>query len=186
MGKSRVYTKTGDAGKTSLIGGTRVPKSHVRLDAYGTVDELNSFVGSLICHIEEENTLKVLSFIQHKLFTVGSSLATDTEVTPFKAANIIKDDDITRLEQEMDKMDSELPPLNNFVLPGGSETAARAHLCRAICRRSERNIYRMMEDYPVDSQLLKFINRLSDYFFVLARKEANKIGNEIFWDNTCE
>lgn len=186
MKKSHIYTKTGDTGKTSLVGGTRVPKDHVRLDAYGTIDELNSFVGLLICKIEEENTLSVLSFIQHKLFTVGSYLATETEAIPPKAASIIHDEDIQRLEQEMDRMDSELPPLKRFVLPGGSESAARAHVCRTVCRRAERCIYKVKVDYPVDDQVSKFVNRLSDYFFLLARTESNKAGNEIFWNNSCE
>jgi cob(I)alamin adenosyltransferase len=186
MKKSNVYTKTGDAGKTSLVGGTRVSKTHVRLEAYGTVDELNSFVGLLACQIDDENTSNVLSFVQHKLFAVGSSLATDTETMPLKAAGIVTDEDIARLEQEIDRLDGELPALNNFVLPGGSEAAARAHLCRTICRRAERNIYRLKEDFWVDNHVLMFINRLSDYFFMLARKEANKTGSEIFWNNTCK
>jgi len=185
MTKSKIYTKTGDAGKTSLVGGTRVDKFHVRLNAYGTIDELNSFVGSLICEVKEEEALKVLSFIQHKLFTVGSYLATETESMPPKAASIIKDEDIALLESEMDRMDSELPRLNRFVLPGGSEAAARAHICRSVCRRAERCMYLVKQEYHLDDQVFKFVNRLSDYFFLLARKECNKNGTEIFWDNTC-
>lgn len=185
MKKSLVYTKTGDKGTTGLVGGMRVPKSHVRLDAYGTIDELNSFLGLLICEIKEEDILKVLSFIQHKLFTVGSYLATETEAISPKAASIITDDNIALLEKEMDRMDSELPSLRQFVLPGGSEAAARAHICRTIARRGERCIYRVKEDYPVEDNILKFVNRLSDYFFILARRECNKNGKEIFWDTTC-
>lgn len=185
MKKSKIYTKTGDAGKTSLVGGMRVEKSHVRLNAYGTTDELNSFVGSLICEIKDESDLKVLSFIQHKLFTVGSYLATETESISPKAASIIKDDDIKLLENEMDRMDSELPPLKQFVLPGGNESAARAHICRTVCRRAERCIYLVKENFPVDDNVLMFVNRLSDYFFLLARKECNKTSTEIFWNNSC-
>lgn len=185
MKKSLVYTKTGDKGTTGLVGGMRVPKSHVRLEAYGTIDELNSFVGLLICEIEEEDVLKVLSFIQHKLFTVGSYLATETEAISPKAASIITEENIALLEKEMDRMDSELPSLRQFVLPGGSEAAARAHICRAIARRGERCIYRVKADYPVEDTILKFVNRLSDYFFILARRECNKNGKEIFWDTTC-
>lgn len=185
MTKSKIYTRTGDSGKTSLVGGKRVPKTHVRLNAYGTIDELNSFVGSLICEISDDDTLIILSFIQHKLFTVGSYLATETEAMPPKAASIIKNEDIERLETEMDKIDSELPPLKQFILPGGSEAAARAHICRSVCRRAERCIYLVKEDYPIDEQTLKFVNRLSDYFFLLARRECNKNGKEIFWDNSC-
>lgn len=182
MKKSSIYTKTGDKGMTSLVGGKRVAKAHVRLDAYGTTDELNSFVGSLIEKIEDEHDLEVLSYIQHKLFTVGSYLATETEAIPPKAASIITDKDITLLESEMDKIDSTLPPLRQFVLPGGSESAARAHICRTVCRRTERCIYRVKEEFPVDDLILMFVNRLSDYFFLLARKECNKQGKEIFWN----
>lgn len=185
MKKSLVYTKTGDKGTTALVGGMRVPKSHVRLDAYGTIDELNSFLGSLICEIKEEDILKILSFIQHKLFTVGSYLATETEAISPKAASIITEENISLLEKEMDRMDSELPPLRQFVLPGGSEAASRAHICRTVARRAERFIYKVKADYPVEDNILKFVNRLSDYFFILARRECNKNGKEIFWDTTC-
>lgn len=182
MKKSLVYTKTGDKGMTSLVGGKRVAKAHVRLEAYGTSDELNSFVGFLKEQIEDGHDLEVLSYIQHKLFTVGSYLATETETMPPKAASIITDKDISLLESEMDRMDSELPPLRQFVLPGGSESAARAHICRTVCRRTERCVYRVKQEFPIDDQVLMFINRLSDYFFLLARKESNKKGNEIFWN----
>lgn len=184
MKKSNVYTKTGDEGKTSLVGGTRVPKAHVRLEAYGTIDELNSFVGSLLCQIVEDDVRKILSFIQNKLFTVGSYLATEQDAK-LKAASIIYDSDIDLIEKEMDKMDSELPPIRQFILPGGCESAARAHICRSVCRRAERNIYRVKDEYEVDSNVLKFVNRLSDYFFLLARKECNKNGEEIFWNTSC-
>ncbi len=184
MKKSLIYTKTGDKGTTSLVGGMRVPKAHIRLEAYGTTDELNSFVGLLKNEITDKGDLEVLSFIQHKLFTVGSYLATETEAMSPKAASIITDNNISLLENEMDRIDSELPPLRQFVLPGGNEAAARAHVCRSVCRRAERCIYRVMDVYPVDEQILRFVNRLSDYFFLLARKESNKSGREIFWDQT--
>lgn len=185
MKKSLVYTKTGDKGTTALVGGKRVPKSHIRLEAYGTIDELNSFVGLLICEIKEERDLKVLSFIQHKLFTVGSYLATETESVMPQQASIITEDNIKLLEDEMDLIDSTLPSLRQFVLPGGSEAASRSHVCRAIARRAERCIYRVKDEYPVEDNILKFVNRLSDYFFLLARKECNNNGAEIFWDTTC-
>lgn len=181
MKKSLVYTKTGDKGTTSLVRGMRVPKSHVRLNAYGTMDELNSFVGLLACQIDDEHDLGILAFIQNKLFTVGSYLATETEVKEPKAASIIKDEDIALLENEMDAIDSQLPELRQFVLPGGSEAAARAHICRTVCRRGERCIYLVKAEYPVDDNIMMFVNRLSDYFFLLARKECNKKGKEIFW-----
>ncbi|WP_029903207.1 cob(I)yrinic acid a,c-diamide adenosyltransferase [Prevotella sp. 10(H)] len=184
MKKSLVYTKTGDKGLTSLVGGKRVPKAHIRLEAYGTTDELNSFIGFLMAEIDEGHDMEVLLYIQNKLFNVGSYLATDTETTPPKEASIITDRDIALLETEMDRMDSELPPLSQFVLPGGSESAARAHICRTVCRRTERCIYRVKEVFPVDDQILMFVNRLSDYFFLLARKESNKKGKEIFWNQS--
>lgn len=182
MKKSLVYTKTGDKGQTSLVGGKRVAKAHVRLEAYGTIDELNSFVGSLMCEIKDNADLKTLSYIQHKLFTVGSYLATETEDIPVKEASIINDKDIAMLEKEMDRIDNDLPKLKQFVLPGGSEGAARAHICRVVCRRAERCIYNVKELYPVDDNIMIFVNRLSDYFFLLARKESNKHGEEIFWN----
>lgn len=184
MKKSSIYTKTGDKGMTSLVGGKRVVKSHIRLEAYGSTDELNSFVGFLIQEVDDKHDLEVLSFIQHKLFTVGSYLATETEAIPPKAASIITDNNIALLESEMDRMDSELPQLRQFVLPGGSESASRAHICRTVCRRVERCIYRVKDEFPVDDQILMFVNRLSDYFFLLARKESNKKGKEIFWNQS--
>lgn len=182
MKKSNVYTKTGDKGTTALVGGTRVPKSHPRLEAYGTIDELNSFIGFLACEIKEEVDLKILSFIQNKLFTVGSYLATETEAIPPKAASIIKDSDIQLIESQMDEIDSQLPAIREFILPGGSEAASRSHICRSVCRRAERCIYRVKAEYPVDENIMIFVNRLSDYFFLLARKVSNRMGKEIFWN----
>jgi cob(I)alamin adenosyltransferase len=184
MGKSRVYTKTGDKGFTSLVGGKRVPKTHVRLDAYGTVDELNSFIGLLSEEIEDHHTREILSKIQSSLFTVGCTLATEEDKD---GGFSIKDAQIGMLEDEIDRMDSFLPKLNNFILPGGCKSAALAHVCRSICRRAERNIYRIDEFASSESLLLIFINRLSDYFFVLARKEClNKNEQEVFWQKSCE
>jgi len=181
MKKSLIYTKTGDKGKTALVGGTRVSKTHLRLEAYGTIDELNSFIGWLICSIEEDEKKQFLSFIQHKLFVIGSYLATETERMSPKETIIITDDNIVSIEKEIDKLDSILPKLNKFILPGGTESASRAHICRTICRRAERIIYQVAELYPVDDNIMVFINRLSDYFFVLARHESNKLGKEIYW-----
>ncbi len=179
MKKSTIYTKSGDKGKTSLVGGTRVKKTHVRLEAYGTIDELNSFIGWLDCAIIDEETSRFLSFLQHKLFSVGSYLATETELIPPKAASIIVPEDIEKIEKEIDRIDHTLPRLSRFVLPGGNEAAARAHICRTVSRRAERNIYRVSEEFPVADFVLIFLNRLSDYFFVLARYESNKTGKEI-------
>lgn len=177
-----LYTKTGDDGKTSLVGGNRVPKTHIRLESYGTIDELNSFVGWLLCAIEEKGTKNFLSLIQHKLFNVCSYLATDSEDPSIERKCGITDDDISLLEKEIDQLDAVLPKLRRFVLPGGNEAAARAHICRTVCRRAEREIYRLKEKYSVDRHILSFINRLSDYFFVLARTENHKSGKEIYWE----
>ncbi len=182
MKKSIIYTKTGDKGTTGLVGGMRVSKTHMRLDAYGTVDELNSFVGWLNCTIEEEATKQFLLYLQHKLFTVGSYLATETEVKQPKEASIIKTNDIERIEKQIDIIDSKLPRVNRFVLPGGNEAASRAHICRTVTRRVERVVYDVSENYPVSEEVLIFLNRLSDYFFVLSRYESNKTSEEIFWE----
>ncbi len=183
MKKSLVYTKTGDKGKTSLVGGTRVDKTHIRLEAYGTVDELNSFIGWLNCAIEDADTNRFLLFLQNKLFNVGSYLATETENMQPKAASIISEKDIERIEKEIDQTDHDLPKLNRFILPGGNEAASRAHICRTVSRRAERNIYKVAEKHVVSEEVLIFINRLSDYFFVLARKESNKTGKELYWEH---
>lgn len=182
MKKSLIYTKTGDKGTTGLVGGTRVPKTHIRLEAYGTVDELNSFVGWLNCVIENSEHQEFLRYIQHRLFTIGSYLATETESKQPKEASILTNKDIERLEKQMDLLDSQLPRLNRFALPGGSESASRAHICRTITRRVERNVYKVAELYPVSEEVLIFLNRLSDYFFLLARHENNKFSQEIYWE----
>lgn len=182
MKKSLIYTKTGDKGTTGLVGGTRVPKTHIRLEAYGTIDELNSHIGWLNCFVEEPEHNDFLRYIQHKLFTIGSYLATETETKQPKEASILSDKDIERLEKQIDLLDSELPRLNRFVLPGGNESASRAHICRTITRRAERNVYSVAEKYPVADEVLIFLNRLSDYFFLLARFESNKSSQEIFWE----
>jgi cob(I)alamin adenosyltransferase len=184
MKKSGIYTKSGDSGKTSLIGGTRVSKTHVRLESYGTVDELNSFIGWLNCVISEEEHREFLHFIQCKLFTIGAYLATETENKWPEASALLSENDIARIEMEIDKIDSQLSPLRKFVLSGGSETASRAHICRTVTRRVERLVYRVSEEYPVADEVLVFLNRLSDYFFVLARWESNKNSEELYWEES--
>lgn len=187
MKKSIIYTGTGDKGTTSLVGGQRVSKAHVRIESYGTIDELNSFIGLLMTSLEDEKDSDFLSFIQHKLFTIGSYLATDQETTELQIRSRISPESIEKLEREIDRIDNELPRMKGFVLPGGCRSAAHAHVCRTVCRRAERAIYRLAENYPVEEPVLKFMNRLSDYFFVLARKECiNTKGKEILWDYTCE
>ena len=181
----RIFT-CGDKGTTSLVGGERVSKAHQRIESYGTVDELNSFIGLLITSLEEKADQDFLLFIQHKLFTIGSYLATDQENTELKVESKVMPETITRIEREIDRLDNELPKMRNFILPGGSRPASLAHVCRTVCRRAERQIYRLAETIPVEEPVLVFINRLSDYLFVLARKECiRNNGKEIIWDYTC-
>ena len=187
MEKSKIYTGGGDKGKTSLVGGFRVPKTHPRLEAYGTVDELNSFIGLLIEEVNDSKTRELLLFIQSKLFTVGSYLATDPSKTEYKIESRITDDSIKKIEDAIDLIDRDLPKMTSFVLPGGSRSAALAHVCRTVCRRAERNIYRVTETDEVEEPVLIFMNRLSDLLFVIARKECLlKKGEENFWNNSSK
>ncbi len=170
MEKSKLYTRGGDAGSTSLVGGQRVAKEDVRLEAYGTVDELNAAVGLLVALLQADDAdARLLRHIQNCLFVVGSSLATDIDTTPLHEASRLADGEVTIIERRIDEIDSLLPPLNRFVLPGGCEVAARAHLCRTICRRAERRICALSVEHAVADNVIKYVNRLSDYFFVLAR-----------------
>ena len=176
-----IYTGKGDAGMTSLAGGHRVPKTHPRLEAFGTIDELNASIGLLITEIEDEATLELLLFIQSKLFDVGSCLATDSGSADFS------DDCVKKIEEAIDHIDSRLPKMKAFVLPGGSRPAALAHVCRTVCRRAERAIFRLAETEKIEANIFVFINRLSDLLFVIARKEcAEKKVEEKFWDNSCK
>jgi len=186
MKKSFIYTGGGDKGTTSLVGGQRVSKGHLRLEAYGTIDELNSFLGLLITEISEQKVLNILQFIQHKLFSVGSYLATDTTTTDLKNGSEILIGDIEKIEQSIDEIDSLLPKMRGFILPGGCKSASLAHICRTICRRAERCICRLAETEKIDDAVLTFVNRLSDLLFVIARYECVlKNKDEIIWDNTC-
>ncbi|MDR2389454.1 MAG: cob(I)yrinic acid a,c-diamide adenosyltransferase [Tannerellaceae bacterium] len=186
MNKSMIYTRTGDGGTTSLAGGKRVSKTDIRLECYGTTDELNAWIGLLTTGISEKEDLDFLLFLQHKLFSVGASLATDKENAKPKGEPCITPENISRIEREIDRIDRDLPRMKHFILPGGCRTAAQAHLCRTVCRRAERLIYRLHEKDEVEESIRIFMNRLSDYFFVLARKEC--VGNnagEIIWDYSC-
>ncbi|RYF10748.1 MAG: cob(I)yrinic acid a,c-diamide adenosyltransferase, partial [Flavobacteriales bacterium] len=165
----KIYTKTGDKGQTSLIGGTRVPKYHVRIDSYGTVDELNSYIGLIMCQEIEAHHHAVLKEIQDRLFTIGSSLASDPERSKMKIPDLLETD-ITLLEKEMDAMNEVLPALKHFVLPGGNTVVSYCHLARCVCRRAERLTVQLAEESFVDSNITIYLNRLSDYLFVLARK----------------
>ncbi len=186
MEKSKIYTGTGDRGTTSLVGGQRMSKAHQRIESYGTIDELNSFIGLLITSLEDPADTEFLSFVQHKLFTIGSYLATDQSTTELRIESRVTPESIARIEGEIDRVDSTLPKMRHFVLPGGCRSASLAHVCRTVCRRAERQIYRLAETDPVEEPVLVFINRLSDYLFVLARKECLKNeGKEIIWDSSC-
>ncbi len=178
----KIYTKTGDEGKTGLIGGTRVMKNDVRIEAYGTVDELNSFIGLLASYDLLKPEVHFLEKIQHRLFAVGSHLATDRSKINLHEASIIQPDDIKEIESEIDRLNENLPELRAFILPGGSTEGGICHICRTVSRRAERRILDLNDIYPVDKQIIMFVNRLSDYFFVLSRYITLKKGNkEILW-----
>lgn len=164
----KIYTRTGDKGETSLLGGTRVPKHHLRIECYGTVDELNSWVGLVRAGFTEPDVQKILDDVQNNLFVAGSHLATDPAKTNVKVPEL-EEQDITDLEEAMDAMDKQLPPLKNFVLPGGSVEVAHAHLARCVCRRAERLATQLSYNEVVSPVVLRYLNRLSDYFFVLGR-----------------
>ncbi|ASB47835.1 cob(I)yrinic acid a,c-diamide adenosyltransferase [Alkalitalea saponilacus] len=182
MKKSLVYTKTGDKGSTGLIGGTRVSKNDYRLEAYGTVDELNSNIGMIRSYPIDQESIDSIIRIQRQLFTIGSYLATDESVSDLRTKLKTEEAEIEFMELEMDKMESKLPPLSNFVLPGGHPAVAQCHICRTICRRAERRIITMQSQTTVDEWVIRYVNRLSDYFFVLSRHLTNYFQiNEIPW-----
>jgi cob(I)alamin adenosyltransferase len=168
----KIYTKTGDKGETSLIGGTRVPKYHDRIEAYGTLDELNSFIGYLRDQQTNEQLRTVLLRIQENLFTAESLLATDPEKEINRTLPQLSESDVLELEKEIDAMNLHLPALSSFVLPGGHPMVSLCHICRTVCRRGERIIIKLAAETPVNEILIKYINRLSDYLFVLARELA--------------
>jgi cob(I)alamin adenosyltransferase len=172
----KIYTKTGDTGKTSLIGGTKVPKSDIRIDAYGTVDELNSYIGLVSDHYREQNTTDVLRELQDRLFTIGSSLACDGEKEPKLKIPDLVETDISFLEKEIDLMNEGLPEMKSFILPGGHVAASTAHVARCVCRRAERLCVNMQQhEVFVDPLVIKYLNRLSDYLFVLARYISHEL-----------
>lgn len=177
----KIYTKTGDKGQTSLIGGKRVPKSHERIEAYGTVDELLSYVGLVRDLLPSDDQKKFLTQVQDRLMICAAILAADCEDCQFKIPEVL-DSDIQELELEMDKMDAGLEPIASFVLPGGHPVISHCHVARTICRRAERVIIRLSEKYFVPEKVVKYINRLSDYLFVLSRKLTKDMNiEEIPW-----
>ena len=167
----KIYTKTGDQGMTSLVGGKRVPKNSARLESYGTVDELNSYLGLIRSFPIDRQVIDELIEIQSRLFDVGGNLATDPESAQVKLG--IKETDIGLLVKAIDSMDAEVPPMKYFVLPGGEQVVSFCHIARTVCRRAERRILDLAEQAEVDGLVVKYINRLSDYLFILARKIAH-------------
>ena len=177
----KIYTKKGDTGTTQLIGGMRVPKHHHRIEAYGTVDELNSFIGLVRDQHISDQYRKILIEIQDRLFTIGSSLATDPEHTGNKTREripVLKEEDVDFLEREIDRMDEKLPEMKSFVLPGGHMTVSHCHVARCVCRRAERLVTALSENEYVDPLVVKYLNRLSDYLFVLSRMLAHELNVE--------
>ena len=184
----KIYTKTGDAGLTSLFGGTRVPKYHLRIEAYGTIDELNSYIGLVKDQKIDKNSSKTLLKIQNELFTIGSMLATPPEKKVLKSGKerlkiqTIDALNILYLENEIDSMQKELPIMTNFILPGGHQTVSFCHIARCICRRAERLSVQLHDTEPIDKNILSYLNRLSDFLFVLARKlTIDNHAKEILW-----
>jgi cob(I)alamin adenosyltransferase len=179
----KIYTKTGDKGTTSLIGGTKVEKSHLRIETYGTVDELNAHIGFCHDHIENSAIKNLLLEIQDRLFTIGSSLATDPEKEPKMKIPDLKETDIQLLEKQIDRMTEELPPMTAFILPGGHPTVSALHIARCVCRRAERCCVRMQhEGMEIVPMVIIYINRLSDYLFVLSRYMGKLLNvEEIKW-----
>ncbi len=189
MRLTKIYTKMGDQGSTMLASGEMVPKADRRIEAFGSIDELNAFVG-LLCdelHLLGDarfaDIVLALKKIQNELFDVGGELATPLDHLDINKQQVVGADHIARLEQEIDRMNANLPPLQNFVLPGGHRANSLAHVCRTICRRSERQIVRLSETTPLRNEMIVFTNRLSDWFFVLSRNISSLIGApEVLWE----
>ena len=186
MAINKVYTKTGDDGTTSLIGGLRVKKTNSRIEAYGTVDELSAQLGLLVSFMKDGDDKNLVVRSQRNLFTVSAYLATDTSKTPLAPSYTLDPSETEHLEQAIDKINASIPQQKNFILPGGSHEAAVAHVCRTVCRRAERRIFFLAESTKVAPEVLQYMNRLSDYLFVLARKLNFVDGvREKIWDNSC-
>lgn len=178
----KIYTKTGDSGTTALIGGKRVPKYDMRIEAYGTVDELIAFTGLIRDQDIDTKIAELLVEIQDRLMTCASILAADCDDCKSRIPPM-HEDDITVIEHAIDNMEDELEPLSSFILPGGHPVVSFCHITRNICRRAERNVLRLSAEFPVDELVIKYLNRLSDYFFVLSRKLANDLkASEITWN----
>lgn len=184
---TKVYTKSGDKGMTGLVGGVKVRKTNSRIEAYGTVDELSAHLGLLASFMKDGDDKNLIYRTQKNLFTVCSYLATDKNQTPLAPSYTLDPGEVRILEEEIDAINANIPPLNSFLLPGGSHEAAIAHVCRTVCRRAERRIFFLAETTELDEEVLQYINRLSDYLFVLARKLNFVDGvREKIWKNTCK
>jgi len=182
MTSYKIYTKTGDKGETSLIGGTRVPKFHPRIEAYGTIDELNSFIGLIRDHEIDPHFKEVLLEIQDRLFTAESLIAEDPDAGSKVKLPPLYDADITYLEQEIDSMNEVLPALKSFILPGGHPVVSYCHVARCVCRRAERYVIRLSQAQAVEPKVIQYLNRLADYLFVLARRLAKDLNvDETIW-----
>ena len=182
--KSPLYTFTGDTGTTSLVGGTRVSKDNIRIEAYGTIDELNSFVGMLAPQIEHSfpDDYALMRMVQHKLFNIGAYLATENAEKPWG----IDEENLRQVEAMIDEHDAQLPKMQSFVLPGSTAINGLCHVCRTVCRRAELRAITLASEAPVDALVLRFLNRLSDYFFVFARFNNWKSNiEEFFWKKGC-
>ena len=179
----KIYTKTGDSGKTSLIGGTKVSKSNIRIETYGTIDELNSYIGLVNDNCNDEHSKDILKEIQDRLFTIGSSLACDPDKEQKLKIPDLKEADVELLEKEMDAMNEKLPEMKHFILPSGHVSVSTSHIARCVCRRAERWCVNMQEqNLFVEPIIIKYLNRLSDYLFVLARYSGHVLQvDEIAW-----
>ncbi|MEM1119879.1 MAG: cob(I)yrinic acid a,c-diamide adenosyltransferase [Bacteroidota bacterium] len=179
----KIYTKTGDKGTTALFGGTRLPKHHIRIESYGTVDELNSFIGLVRDHLTQQDVRSELKIIQETLFTIGSHLAADPSKENLWIPEI-EPAEVELLEKGIDRMEASLPSLKNFILPGGHPVVSYCHVVRCVCRRAERNVVALGESEEVAPILSQYLNRLSDYFFVLARFVGKELGaKEVVWES---
>ena len=184
---TKVYTRRGDKGQTSLVGGLRVSKASTRLESYGTVDELNAHLGLLAAMLPDGHEKTMVQHIQNNLFNVCTNLATDQDHGELYPSAYLPEGAIKELEQEVDSIQHELPERQGFILPGGTQSAAQAHVCRTVCRRAERRIVALAETATVTPEVQQYVNRLSDYLFVLAKKLNFIAGkSEKLWENACK
>lgn len=184
---TRVYTRTGDGGETSLVGGVRIKKSDIRLEAYGTVDELSAHLGMLVAMMKDDEERQLVIRVQNNLFNVCTHLATDQSQTPLYPSAHLADGEIELLEQRIDQLMGMLPERQGFILPGGVPAACQAHICRTVCRRAERRIAALAEVAQIGPEMQRYVNRLSDYLFVLAKIiNFNEKKSEIVWQNVCK